>query len=46
MLRSGPVRLTPQEAPALGSWLASGAAHLGDLLRNPDEPGDVERFTR
>ncbi|MGZ4613695.1 MAG: potassium channel family protein [Kineosporiaceae bacterium] len=31
------VRLTPQEAPALGSWLASGAAHLGDLLRNPED---------
>jgi voltage-gated potassium channel len=35
------VRLTPQEAPTLGGWLASGSARLGDLLRNPenrDEP--------
>ncbi|SFE92362.1 potassium channel family protein [Blastococcus tunisiensis] len=35
------VRLTAQEAPALESWLASGEARLGDLLRNPenrDEP--------
>jgi voltage-gated potassium channel len=35
------VRLTPDEAPALGGWLASGTAELGTLLRNPenrDEP--------
>lgn len=35
------VRLTRQEAPALGSWLRSGEARLGDLLRSPenrDEP--------
>ena len=35
------VRLTPQEAPTVGAWLASGSARLGDLLRNPenrDEP--------
>jgi voltage-gated potassium channel len=31
------VRLTPEEAPALTDWLASGAAHLGDLLRNPED---------
>jgi voltage-gated potassium channel len=31
------VRLTPPEAPALTSWLASGAARLGDLLRNPED---------
>ena len=31
------VRLTPQEAPALGAWLASGEARLGDLLRNPED---------
>ena len=24
------------EAPALGAWLASGTAELGDLLRNPE----------
>jgi voltage-gated potassium channel len=35
------VRLTQQEAPTLGGWLASGSARLGELLRNPenrDEP--------
>jgi voltage-gated potassium channel len=31
------VRLTPQDAPALTEWLASGAARLGDLLRNPED---------
>ena len=34
-------RLSPKEAPALSGWLDSGAARLGDLLRNPenrDEP--------
>jgi voltage-gated potassium channel len=31
------VRLTPQEAPALGSWLASGAMTVGALLRNPED---------
>ncbi|MFW3171481.1 potassium channel family protein [Geodermatophilus sp. CPCC 206100] len=31
------VRLTPQEAPALQRWLASGEARLGDLLRNPED---------
>jgi Trk K+ transport system NAD-binding subunit len=35
------IRLTPQEAPTLGGWLATGTARLGALLRNPenrDEP--------
>jgi voltage-gated potassium channel len=31
------IRLTPHEAPALGGWLASGQACLGDLLRNPED---------
>ncbi|TFV64581.1 potassium transporter TrkA [Geodermatophilus sp. DF01-2] len=31
------VRLTAVEAPALTGWLASGAARLGDLLRNPED---------
>jgi Trk K+ transport system NAD-binding subunit len=31
------VRLTPQEAPALAGWLASGEARMGDLLRNPED---------
>jgi Trk K+ transport system NAD-binding subunit len=31
------VRLTAVEAPALRSWLASGGARLGDLLRDPDD---------
>jgi Trk K+ transport system NAD-binding subunit len=31
------VRLTPQEAPALGSWLAAGDARIGQLLRNPED---------
>jgi voltage-gated potassium channel len=31
------VHLTPQEAPALTDRLASGAARLGDLLRNPED---------
>jgi voltage-gated potassium channel len=31
------VRLTAQEAPALRSWLASGTATLGALLRNPED---------
>jgi Trk K+ transport system NAD-binding subunit len=34
------VRLTPDEAPALGNWLASGSARLGDLLRNPEDRDD------
>ncbi|SNR59059.1 potassium channel family protein [Blastococcus mobilis] len=34
------VRLTPQEAPALDGWLASGTAQLGTLLRNPDDRDD------
>jgi Trk K+ transport system NAD-binding subunit len=34
------VRLTAQEAPALGRWLASGRARLGDLLRNPEDRGE------
>ncbi|HST67154.1 MAG TPA: NAD-binding protein [Mycobacteriales bacterium] len=29
------VRLTAAEAPALQSWLASGSASVGDLLRDP-----------
>ncbi len=31
------IRLTPIEAPTLGSWLATGEARLGDLLRDPDD---------
>jgi Trk K+ transport system NAD-binding subunit len=31
------VRLTPDEAPALSGWLAGGTAHLGELLRNPED---------
>ena len=31
------VRLTAEEAPSLGGWLASGQARLGDLLRNPED---------
>ncbi|MCZ2829107.1 NAD-binding protein [Modestobacter sp. VKM Ac-2986] len=31
------VRLTPQEAPAVQGWLATGGARLGDLLRNPED---------
>nr|WP_239522369.1 potassium channel protein [Geodermatophilus sabuli] len=34
------VRLTDEEAPALGSWLASGTAELGTLLRNPEDRAD------
>jgi len=30
------LRLTRQEAPTLGGWLASGSARLGQLLRNPE----------
>jgi voltage-gated potassium channel len=30
------VRLTPREAPALTTWLASGGARLEDFLRNPE----------
>ncbi len=30
------LRLTGTEAPALGAWLASGPARLGDLLRSPE----------
>jgi voltage-gated potassium channel len=31
------VRLDDNGSPALGRWLASGEARLGDLLRDPDE---------
>ena len=31
------VRLTPQEAPSVAGWLASGSARLGALLRNPED---------
>jgi Trk K+ transport system NAD-binding subunit len=31
------IRLTGEEAPALRGWLATGAARLGDLLRNPED---------
>jgi voltage-gated potassium channel len=31
------VRLTPDEAPAVQDWLATGQARLGDLLRNPED---------
>jgi voltage-gated potassium channel len=34
------VRLTHEEAPALGSWLATGEACLGQLLRNPEDRDD------
>lgn len=34
------VRLTPDEAPALGCWLDSGEAHLGDLMRSPEDRDD------
>lgn len=34
------VRFTEREAPALASWLASGEARLGDLLRNPEDRGE------
>ena len=34
------VRLNAQEAPALTSWLGSGEARLGDLLRNPEDRDD------
>jgi hypothetical protein len=37
------VRLNRQEAPALGAWLASGSARLGDLLRNPEDRGEPLR---
>ncbi|GIJ44117.1 hypothetical protein Val02_10030 [Virgisporangium aliadipatigenens] len=30
--------LTGRETPALGEWLAGGAARLGDLLREPADP--------
>lgn len=32
-----PVRLTADGAPAMGEWLASGDARLGQLLRDPDD---------
>jgi voltage-gated potassium channel len=31
------VRMNPDEAPALTGWLESGAATLGDLLRDPQD---------
>jgi Trk K+ transport system NAD-binding subunit len=31
------VRLNAAEAPALGAWLASGEARLGELMRNPED---------
>jgi voltage-gated potassium channel len=31
------VRLTPQEAPSVAGWLASGSARLGAILRNPED---------
>jgi voltage-gated potassium channel len=31
------VVLGPEEAPALGRWLKTGAARLGDLLRSPED---------
>jgi voltage-gated potassium channel len=31
------VRLSPDEAPALTSWLTGGTARLGQLLRNPED---------
>ncbi|RBY98114.1 potassium transporter TrkA [Blastococcus sp. TF02-8] len=31
------VRLTAREAPALGTWLVSGGATLGALLRSPED---------
>ena len=35
------LRLIDSEAPALGSWLASGSARLGDLLRDPEDREDT-----
>jgi Trk K+ transport system NAD-binding subunit len=35
------LRLTDSEAPALGGWLASGSARLGDLLRDPEGRDDA-----
>jgi voltage-gated potassium channel len=29
--------LSPEEAPALGRWLETSAARLGDLLRSPED---------
>jgi voltage-gated potassium channel len=34
------IRLTGAEAPALWTWLESGAARLGDLVRSPDDRKD------
>jgi hypothetical protein len=34
------VRLTPEEAPALEEWLATGTARLGQLMRNPENRAD------
>ena len=34
------VRLTQEEAPALGSWLTTGEARLGQILRNPEDRDD------
>jgi voltage-gated potassium channel len=34
------VRLTAQDAPALESWLATGEATLGALMRNPEDRSD------
>jgi voltage-gated potassium channel len=31
------IHFTPAETPALTDWLCCGTAHLGDLLRNPDD---------
>ncbi len=31
------VRLTAREAPALGPWLETGKARLGDLMRDPED---------
>ena len=35
------IRLTPQEAPTLEGWLATGSARLGDLLRNPENRDEL-----
>ena len=31
------VKLTAEEAPALGRWLATGSVRLGDLMRSPED---------
>lgn len=35
------VRLTAEEAPGLESWLVTGEARLGELLRNPEDRSEA-----